>query len=235
MDEDILNLNLFTPDAIQTIATDLDLPPEFQLNAEIQEDRPRKKRKTGQKKCSRCGELGHQARSGKCREVDVIQFQPGRMDTPQTAVTAENTAEVENYDPIEDSNLSDDEQAPPDDLDFMGVPVTLEEDDVEQYIPNAETENVVMIPEATWVNIPLSAVPKVTVRNTRGTDGAFDPYTAFPPYTGSKKPSRAEPILKRQVRHITGRRCIRSTSKSSFATKLLFMLINQIILLGEAL
>ncbi len=51
-----------------------------------------------------------------------------------------------------------------------------------------------MIPEATWVNIPLSAVPKVT---SRGTDGAFDPFTAFPPYTGSKKASRAEPIFKK--------------------------------------
>ena len=36
--------------------------------------------------------------------------------------------------------MSDDEQAPPDELDFMGLPVIVDEDDAEQYVPDAQLE-----------------------------------------------------------------------------------------------
>ena len=76
MDENILNINLFRPEAMITIATELDLPSEFQLNAEIQgETGPRKRQRTSEQMCSNCGKRGHQARSGKCREEDVQFWQ----------------------------------------------------------------------------------------------------------------------------------------------------------------
>ena len=137
MDEDILNINLFTPEAIITIATELDLPSEFQLNAEIQEETgPRKRQRTGQQMCSNCGKRGHQARSGKCREEDVVQFRQDVVPiTEAPAITLDET-----FGPIEVKNMSDDEQAPPDELDFMGLPVIVDEDDAEQYVPDAQLE-----------------------------------------------------------------------------------------------
>jgi hypothetical protein len=75
MNSPLTDFQLFSPDTTNRAVGDQNEHSPGDLDSDLEDEMPnRKKRRGGQRACSRCGEKGHYPKSGICQQVDIDRF-----------------------------------------------------------------------------------------------------------------------------------------------------------------